>query len=145
MIKIELCTIEDIEDILSLECNHNSWNYTDYYNDINSEYSFYFKAILDNKIVGYIAYYEAFELCQLLHIIVEKNHRNLKIGKALIEHMELQVRDTCDTITLEVNVNNKVALNFYESLGYFYATTRKNYYKDGSDAYLYMKEVIRNG
>ena len=43
-------------------------------------------------------------------------------------------------ITLEVNENNKSAVQFYLKNGFAIAATRKNYYNDG-DGYLMLKEL----
>ena len=45
-----------------------------------------------------------------------------------------------ENFSLEVNVNNKVAIKFYLKNGFEIKTVRSNYYKD-SDAYLMVLEV----
>ena len=42
---------------------------------------------------------------------------------------------------LEVKVNNQKGIGFYEKNGFKNVNVRKNYYADGSDAYLMLKEL----
>lgn len=145
MYEIESVKLEDIQKILDLENQHNSWSYEDYEKDIASCHSFYYKVMQQDRMIAYIAFYDAFALCQLLHIKVDASYQHLGIGTMLIQHMEKKVKNHCSTITLEVNVSNETAIQFYTKLGYIMASTRKRYYPDGSDAYLYMKELRANG
>ncbi len=48
----------------------------------------------------------------------------------------------CLYVYLEVRVNNTPAINLYKNLGYKILYTRKNYYLDGTDAYVMGKELI---
>lgn len=47
----------------------------------------------------------------------------------------------CKRIVLEVNENNQRAIRFYENNGYKVLEYKKSYYKDGSGAYRYMKQL----
>ncbi len=47
-------------------------------------------------------------------------------------------------ITLEVNENNRKAVNLYEKFGFTCKDILKSYYKDGSNAYLMIKD-LKNG
>lgn len=145
MYEIQLVRSQDVQAILDLEDGHNSWSYEDYEADIASIHSFYYKIVVEDQLIAYIAFYDAFQLCQLLHLKVDDRFKRMGIGSILIHHMEKKVKNHCSTITLEVNVNNEVAINFYSNLGYTMASTRKRYYPDGSDAYLYLKELRKNG
>ena len=75
-------------------------------------------------------------------IAVDPEHRRRKVGEALIKVVEHEFRTaTFDTVTLEVRVSNRGAIQFYETLGYRLAYTIKRYYADGEDAFVYAKEI----
>jgi ribosomal protein S18 acetylase RimI-like enzyme len=60
----------------------------------------------------------------------------------LIKVVEYEFRTaTFDTVTLEVRVSNRGAIQFYETQGYQPSCTVKRYYADGEDAFVYAKEI----
>ena len=71
---------------------------------------------------------------------MEKPFRNKGIAQKLIDAMLLDIEDTCESVSLEVSINNKAAINLYLKNGFCKKGIRKNYYADG-DAYLLIKEM----
>ena len=79
---------------------------------------------------------------------VDPRHRRLGIGNNLLSALLNQARTKGVIIaTLEVSEKNKVARNLYKKHGFYESGYRKNYYKDGSGAYLLslnLDEIQRN-
>ena len=97
----------------------------------------------DNNIIGEIDYSYPLESVDLLYIFIDKEKRGngyskLLFNESIKELKELNVKE----IFLEVNVQNNVAKNLYETLGFMMVGTRKKYYDDLYDAII-MKYVIR--
>lgn len=96
----------------------------------------------NDTIVGFITYSVIYERAEIIDIYVDDKYRRNKIGSILLEEVIRKIRNNnCENVTLEVNIENKNAIKFYESFGFKKEHIRKNYYKD-SDAYL-MKLDLR--
>ncbi len=111
-------------------------NLTQYKITIN-EFTNLYGYEIDNEIVGFIDFSLIFDRIELNYIFVKENHRKNNIAKKL---MDVMIKNNLP-ITLEVNVNNKKALNLYKKYNFNIITIRKNYYGN-EDAYLMEKKVI---
>lgn len=103
-------------------------------------YSSCYVAELDNDIIGFITFSVIYDRAEILDIIVDQKHRNKHYGKELLNKVIEDIKDKCENITLEVNKDNKTALNFYKKSGFEIASTRKGYYAN-EDAYLMIKKL----
>lgn len=135
-VKIENAVLDNLEDIYLLE--KNCFNELEAYTKEQLKNDILENKILiakndKNVILGYIDYLLTDQI-EILKICVDKDNRNLGIGQTLINKLSLYQKD----IFLEVSENN-LAKNFYAKLGFKLITTRKKYYKDGSDALILVK------
>jgi len=98
-------------------------------------------------VVGYVvAVVDRDSSGHIVSIAVDPNYRGLGIGKLLMNAVESRLRDDgIIKFKLEVAVSNYVAINMYKSLGYEVVKVLKNYYPDGEDAYLMVKNTSANG
>ena len=80
-----------------------------------------------------------FYVYEIVDIIVSEEYQNQKIGSILIDYMITNL-NVDDRIYLEVNTNNKKAINLYQKFGFKVINIRKNYYCL-DDAYV-MERVI---
>ena len=62
----------------------------------------------DSKIIGYLYYSDIYERAEINQFEIEKNHRNCGKGTLLMKKFTSTVDKK---ITLEVNINNTIALN----------------------------------
>ncbi|GLQ88472.1 GNAT family N-acetyltransferase [Dyella flagellata] len=69
--------------------------------------------------------------------------RGKGVGTALIEAAEVAARQRrCQSLRLEVRVDNESAIRLYERLGYHRAgAVKKGFYEDGADALVYEKTL----
>ena len=84
---------------------------------------------------GFLYAEDLIDNIDLLEIVVDKMYRNMSIGSKLIKYL---IDNYCyhdKTITLEVAINNDIALKLYKKYGFKVVNTRKRYYGD-IDAYL---------
>lgn len=129
---------KDIEEITNMGLNlHANYKF-----DLN-DFSFCLVCEEDDAIIGFITYSIIYERAEILDIYVSKIHRKEKIGTKLLEKVILEcVNKLCENITLEVDINNQVALDFYYSFDFKIVARRKDYYNNGmDDAYVMEKEV----
>ena len=69
--------------------------------------------------------------------------RNQGFAKLLLKELiNISKKYKCNTITLEVNENNKPAIQLYEIFGFKEVGKRKNYYKNGDTAILMTLNLV---
>ena len=106
---------------------------------INNDLNYFYVYEKDNKVVGFIHYTKLYNSVDLVDIIVSDEYQNQMIGSTLIDYMITNL-SADDKIYLEVNTNNKKAINLYQKFGFKVINIRKNYYCL-DDAYV-MERVI---
>jgi ribosomal-protein-alanine N-acetyltransferase len=78
----------------------------------------------------------------IVSIAVKPSYRGRGLGRLLMNSVEAEmISDGVKRIWLEVSINNRDALKLYRNLGYRIVGIKKNYYPDGSDAYLMLKDL----
>ena len=95
----------------------------------------------DNNFAGFITYQLMYERVEITDLIIYEEYRNKGCATNLVNAVIKEAIDKkCENITLEVDCNNKAAINLYKKLGFEIASIRKNYYKD-NDGYLMIKDL----
>ena len=106
-------------------------------NDLkNNPFANYFVAELDGKVIGYIGSWIT-DNTEILNFCVDINYRNNGIGNELfgaVNNIHIGM------ISLEVRETNLGARRFYERQGFKSVAIRKNYYSNGDNAILMVKE-----
>lgn len=108
---------------------------------IDSSYDYVYGYYDENDLVGFIHITKLYETMDIVNIVVEEKFRNRGIGNLLIDYV-IKLFDDIESIMLEVNENNNVAISLYEKNGFKIINKRNNYY--GADAALIMKRVVDN-
>ena len=101
--------------------------------------------IYDEKlIIGICTYQIILDEVEISYLSIHPNHEKKGLGTYLINRLfEECYENNISKIFLEVSVKNKVAINFYKKSGFKTIGLRKNYYKDGSDAILKEKKLLK--
>ena len=83
----------------------------------------------DNKVVGFINMDIKYDKSELVYIYIKEKYRNKGIASKLLNRAikDLKSKEVIN-ITLEVNENNKTAINFYKKNGFKTVAIRQNYY-----------------
>lgn len=129
----------DVDEItkLALELHDN------YVFNLNN-FSSCFVCMENNHIIGFATYFILYEKAEIIDICVKTEYRKKKIGTKLIEKViDECYKNCCENITLEVNINNQVALNFYNCFDFKIVARRKNYYNNGTDDAYVMEKKLR--
>lgn len=139
-------SIKDIDDILKLEelVFTPSYQYKDLEYELrDNPYSA--TLILKDKgsLIGFIIYWVTFDQAQIVQIAVYNEYRGLGYGQLLLDEMIKRVMsEGCETISLEVRVSNKVAIEFYQKNDFVEVAKRENYYSlPQEDGLLMIKGV----
>ena len=88
--------------------------------------------------------YVAFEKdrAEIEYIYVFEKFRRQGIAQRLIEFCLEHITNLgCKSVTLEVRIKNDKAIKLYEKLGFKHSYIRHNYYKNGDDASLMIREM----
>ena len=127
---------EDVDFITKLGLNlHDNYKFS------LDEFTSCLVCVINKKIVSFVTYSIIYDRCEIVDIYVLEEYRKNKIGTKLIEEIEKKCKlNKCLNITLEVNENNRSAIEFYKQVGFKIETTRKHYY-DNNDAYLMKKDL----
>ena len=99
----------------------------------------FFKVLInikDNEIIGYLYYYEIYERIEIEYIFTKKEYRRQKIASELLT----KIVDKNKPTTLEVDKENIPAICLYKKYNFKNYAIRRNYYKNGHDAYLFGLE-----
>ncbi len=154
---IRKCTVEDLEGVI--EVNER---------ELPEDYPYFFyKSILENypesffiaskrknpqKIVGYIMWriertpslngLKLISKGHLVSIAVSEGHRRKGVSTALLDKSMPAIKnDNISEYVLEVRVSNYPAINLYKKFEFKIHSIKKNYYRDGENAYYMIKEV----
>ncbi len=110
-----------LQQIINLESQLFTSSFKQVYRiDPNIEYYVY---LIDNKVIGYLAYKDVDLSYDIIQIGVDKNYQHQGIATKLMQN----IMDHC--ISLEVSCNNTNAIELYEKLGFSKVCDLPNYYQ----------------
>ena len=104
----------------------------------NGNYEIY-KLIICNDEVGYIETIPNLDYLEITDVLIYEKYRSKGYSKVLLDYIINNTK--YNRFLLEVSVNNEVAISLYKKYAFKKISTRKNYYKDGSDALI--MEMVR--
>lgn len=144
-VKIRKMTEKDIDEVYEINrlSFSSPWSRESFEKEISSnKIANYFVAEKENKIVGYIGFWQIFREVQITSIAVHPDFRGKGIGEALLDYViELCKKNYIEEIVLEVRVSNTIAQNLYFKKGFKKVGIRKWYYRDGEDALVMIKKL----
>jgi ribosomal-protein-alanine N-acetyltransferase len=90
----------------------------------------------EGYVIGYVIFWIKYEnQGHIISIAVDKNYRRLKAGtQLLVKAISILSLLKIDTIYLEVNENNKGAVEFYKTFNFKIDRVVPGYYEDGDGA-----------
>ena len=151
-INIREATNDDLPAIMEIEglCfPHGAWREENILYELNENPVSHFWVIElalkeedKYQVVGFCDYWETFDSATICQIAVHPYLQRKQLGSAMMD----QIYNDClakkiITLTLEVRVGNKPAINFYKKHGFEIETTKPHYYDNGEDAYYMILQV----
>ena len=136
---------DDVDKMVELQ-NRNSftdgWNRKMLIDAFNSGNYLCFGEIIKNKLVAFVGVTVSIDTCDIEDVLVDIDYRRQGLSKNLINHVldELKTQNI-QKVFLEVRERNIPAIELYEGLGFSKISIRKNYYFDGENALVYLKEL----
>jgi len=119
------------------------WNQNQWEDELKKEYITAMGIYLNDLIIGVCVFHKIYDEAEIRYLSVHPSYKRRGLGKKLIYKIFKECKNKkIKRIFLEVSLNNKQALKFYDYLGFETIGIRRKYYKDGSDALL--KEKMLN-
>lgn len=129
---------EDLNNVLEIEESvfPEPWTRGQFEKELSNIFSRYFKAVLNNMLVGYAGIMFVSDEAHMTTIAVHPKWQRKSIGKKLLcKSIKTAINEGCTIITLEVRASNDAARKLYRLFGFTVVGERKNYYsKIGEDA-----------
>lgn len=140
---IEKLSESDVQAVFEIEKKLLSETSVEKIEDtISSNTLSYFVLKNDGLVVGFFECLIVPPEAELYDIAIDTNFQRRGLSKLLMEHFISHAKDCgCETIFLEVNSINKIAISLYEKYGFESYGIRKNYYGE-NDAVLMKKSLI---
>ena len=145
MIHIERMQIEDIDFVCQNEMKlfHTSLGKEMIKQELTTnQYAFYYVFFFFVKRIGYLSSWVTIPQAEVLNFFIISEYQGRGIGSMMLksiinEFIKMGVLE----ISLEVRASNYIGQRVYEKMGFRKAHIRKEYYHDGEDAILMLKEV----
>ena len=143
MISIKRINENDIDLCFELDSNTISlWSKKQWDKEFNKEGTKIFGLLLANFVIGICVLQFVLDEAHINYFVVNQKYRNKGLGSYLMCHLIKKCKKlNIKRLLLEVSHNNVSAEKFYNRFDFYTVGTRKNYYKDGSDALLKEKKL----
>lgn len=131
------------------ECfGKDAWTINNLRAEFCNEFSHFFAATFNGKIVGYVCVRLMYEEAQICNICVANKYRRQGYASKLLEQVAVFAAENgCERCELEVNVANTPAVELYKKCGYDIAGTRPNFYRrtrySTRDAYTMVLQLTK--
>ncbi len=134
---------DDLESVTEIEkaSFKKPWTREDFEAEIGRNRSIFKLMELDGEICGYFVVYTVLDESELANIAVSPKHRGKGCGRLLLAEA-VKAADKASMMFLEVAVDNFSAVGLYESFGFEKVGYIKDYYGNGSDAYIMKLSII---
>ena len=120
------------------------WNLKQWEKELRKNYVYAFACFRNNQIVGICVFQKIFCNAELTYLSIHPTFKRRGLGKKLLKETFKQCESfAIEKIQLEVSDKNLDALNFYQAFGFKTIGIRKKYYKDGSNALLQEKKLLK--
>ncbi len=136
---------EHIPEIVELEklCFSTPWTYENLEEELDNKTAYFFVALEDEKLIGYIGVSVVADSCFINNIAVYPEYRRKGVGTALIK-MAMLTADAMGTdfISLEVRESNYPAIALYRSMGFEEMGMRRDFYRRPRENALIMTKIF---
>lgn len=96
---------------------------------LNHPFSRHYLLIIDQVVVGFLSYSIIYDKIELNYIYIIDEYRRRGYAKKLMNFLiEEAAVKKCLNISLEVNINNKVAISLYQNFGFIEGIIKPHYY-----------------
>ena len=143
MISIKHINEKDIDLCYELDSNTISlWSKEQWAKEFKKEGIKVFGLLLSNLVIGICVFHVVLDEAQINFFVVNQKYRKKGFGSYLMSYLIVQCEKlNIKKLILEVSQTNVKAKKFYNRFDFFTVGTRRNYYKDGSNALIKEKKL----
>jgi len=147
--KIDIAPLSegDLEAVLPIEkaSYPHPWTLVHFKDELQNPVADLVGCKIDDILAGYLCYWLIAGELQILNVAVAPEFRGCGIANRLLDH----VFASCHTkglvsAWLEVRVGNRAAIALYRRFGFSDGGVRRNYYRDGEDALLMVRDFAED-
>ena len=145
MTRIKRIDLRQLEDCVRLDSQTiNFWNLSQWEGEFKKTGAEAFGLFIKEELIGVCLFHLISNEAQLNYLSIHPNFRNQGFGKKLL----MVLFNYCEKglikkIILEVSEINFSALKLYDSAGFKTIGLRKKYYRDGSNAFVKEKKLLK--
>jgi len=145
MVLVRELNQKDVDLCIELDANTiNLWNKKQWISEFNNEGVKVIALLLSTQIIGLTVVRVVIDEAQLHYFSIHSEFRRKGYGNCLMRNVvKICENFNLKKILLEVSADNTIAEKFYSQVDFYTVGIRKNYYKDGSDAILKEKKLIK--
>ena len=145
MISIKQIYKKDIELCYELDSSTISlWTKNQWENEFKKEGILIFGILFSNLLIGICVFQVVLDEAQINYFVIKKKFRKKGFGSHLMSFLIKRCKQlNLNKLLLEVSQNNSTAEKFYSQFKFSTVGIRKNYYKDGSNALLKEKKLLK--
>ena len=144
---ISIKEIERKEYELCFELDSNTiclWSRKQWESELNKKGVKVVAIIIREKIIGIYVVHIIIDEAQINYFSIKQRFRRKGFGSYLMNYLIQECeKSNIKKLLLEVSETNSIAEVFYSKFNFLTVGRRKNYYKDGSDAVLKEKKLIK--
>ena len=143
MISIKQINEKDIDLCYELDSETISlWSKKQWAEEFKKDGTTIFGLLLANFVIGICVLQFVLDEAHVNYFVVNQKYRKQGFGSYLMSFLIKKCKKlNLKKLLLEVSQNNVDAENFYNRFDFYTVGTRKNYYKDGSNALLKEKKL----
>lgn len=144
MVKLRDLWISDVEQLVALEqmLLGETLGSEMLSTEACNPYAKFIVATFNNQVIGYIGGWVVAEELEIINFVVDPAYWHQGIGQKLFNALVTYALEKgAKRISLEVKESNGRAINFYTKQGLKNVRIRNNYYRDGQNAIVMMKEI----
>ncbi len=143
MISVKRIKENDIDLCYELDSDTISlWSKKQWTKECKKEGTKIFGLLLANFVIGICVLQFVLDEAHINYFVVNQKYRKRGFGSYFMSNLIKKCkRLNIDRLLLEVSQNNLIAEKFYNRFDFCTVGTRKNYYKDGSNALLKEKKL----
>lgn len=128
---------------LEKECFSQPWSYKSLEDELTNDTAYFYVALVDEEIAGYIGVYVVCESCFVTNVAVFPKFRRQGVATALVKMASLTAYAMgTEFISLEVRESNYPAIALYRSLGFQEMGLRRDYYRKPKESAIIMTKVF---
>ena len=145
MVSFTIITTNDLEDCIEIDSQSiKLWDFNQWLNELKKENVIAFGIKKNNQIINVCVLNIVFKVAEINYFSVHPIYRRKGFGSKLINKIISYCKSqNIEKIILEVSSKNNLANNFYSKFGFKTIAVRKNYYKNGTDALIKEKKLLK--